>query len=62
MFAVAHAYANANTRTLTHKHTKQVLNRLRADGVFPWMDNDRDIMERGIKNLHVCFYMRRYVI
>ena len=27
--------------------------------MFPWLDSDKEVVDRGIQNLHVCFYMRR---
>lgn len=37
----------------------QILQRLRGDGVFPWLDNNKEIVDKKIQNMHVCFYMRR---
>lgn len=51
-----------------HMTEIQVLQRLKNDGVFPWLDrNPRDsrFASNGggmrMENLHLCFFMRRYL-
>ncbi len=47
-----------------HMTEVQILQRLRNDGVFQWVDNEELQSGRGgrpaVENLHACFYMRRF--
>ena len=43
-----------------HMTEVQILHRLRNDGMFQWLDNNKGMVSKGIQNLHVCFYMRRW--
>jgi hypothetical protein len=46
-----------------HMTEVQILQRLRNDGVFRWIDSSDELRVGGVhkpENLHVCFYMRRW--
>lgn len=45
-----------------HMTEIQILQRLKADGVFEWLDSESALQEKGMQNLHMCFFMRRYVV
>lgn len=45
-----------------HMTEVEILQRLQADGVFPWLDRRRDHTAAGsrpLENLHICLFMRR---
>jgi hypothetical protein len=37
----------------------QILNWLRNNGMFQWLDNNQAMVSKAIQTLHVCFYMQR---
>jgi hypothetical protein len=44
----------------------QILQRLKNDGVFPYLDRNTSAAatkngKRGMQNIHLCFFMRRWV-
>jgi hypothetical protein len=42
-----------------HMTEVQILQRLKADGVFRWIDDPDMCLKDGPQHLHLCFYMRR---
>ena len=45
-----------------HMTEIEILQRLRNDGVFPWLDGGQRAAAPNVslQNLHICFFMRRY--
>ncbi len=42
-----------------HMTEVQILQRLKMDGVFEWLDAELDGGKSKAQNLHICFFMRR---
>jgi hypothetical protein len=49
----------------------QILQRLKGDGEFPWLDNDnkpssstssKNSKVTPLQNIHLCFFMRRHEV